>query len=88
MTFSYGRVQGNVNYSNKAIMWLVYREQVDGCTIRHARNRRAYRPPELPVSVRTVSELKRELSTSTLVACFTVITVYPIVTSLPWEATH
>jgi len=28
-----GRYTGNVNYSNKAIMWLVYREQTDGCTI-------------------------------------------------------
>ena len=39
---------GNVHYSNKAIKWLVYREQTDGCTIRHARNGREYRPPELP----------------------------------------
>jgi hypothetical protein len=29
-------------------MWLVYREQTDGCTIMHARNGREYRPPELP----------------------------------------
>ena len=28
-------------------MWLVKREQTDGCTIRHARNRHEYRPPEL-----------------------------------------
>ena len=39
---------GNVNYSNKAIMWLVYREEPDGCTIRHARNGQEYRPPDLP----------------------------------------
>jgi hypothetical protein len=39
----------NVKYSNKAIVWLVYREQTDGCTIRHARNGREYRPPELPL---------------------------------------
>ena len=39
---------GKVNYSNKAIMWLVYREQTDDCSIRHARNGREYRPPELP----------------------------------------
>jgi len=31
-----GGYTGNVNYSNKAIMWLVYQEQTDGCTIRHA----------------------------------------------------
>ena len=36
-----------VNYSNKSIMWLVSREQTDGCTIRHARNGREYRLPEL-----------------------------------------
>ena len=27
---------GNVNYSNKTIMYLVYREQINGCTILHA----------------------------------------------------
>ena len=36
---------GNFNYSNKAIMWLVYREQTGGCTIMHAKKRREYRPP-------------------------------------------
>ena len=35
-----GGYTGNVNHSNKAIMWLVYREQIDGCTIRHARSGR------------------------------------------------
>jgi len=29
-------------------MWLVYREQTDGCTIMNARNGPEYRPPELP----------------------------------------
>ena len=43
-----GGYTGNVNYSNKPIMSLVYREQTDGCTIMHARNGREYRPPELP----------------------------------------
>ena len=43
-----GGYTGNFNYSNKAFMWLVYREQTDGCTIRHARNGSEYRPPELP----------------------------------------
>ena len=33
-----GGYSGNVNYSKKAIMWLLYREQTDGCTILHARN--------------------------------------------------
>ena len=45
-----GRYTGNVNYSNKAIIWLVYREQTDGCTIRQARNGREYRPPDFPAS--------------------------------------
>jgi len=40
----------NVNYSNKAIMLLVYREKTDGCTIKHARNQHEYRLPELPRS--------------------------------------
>ena len=39
---------GNVNYSNKAITWLEYREQTDGCTIRQGRNGHDYGPPELP----------------------------------------
>ena len=43
-----GGYTGKVNYSNKAIMWLLYREQTDGCTIIHTRNGREYRPPELP----------------------------------------
>ena len=38
----------NINYSNKAMMWLVYRELTDACTILHARNGRDFRPPELP----------------------------------------
>jgi hypothetical protein len=42
---SAGVYTGNVNYSKKAIMWLVYREQVNGCTILHGRNGREYRLP-------------------------------------------
>ena len=30
-----GGYSGNVNYSKKATMWLVYREQLDGCRIMH-----------------------------------------------------
>ena len=43
-----GGYSGNVNYSSKAMMWLVNREPTDGCTILHARNGHEYRPPELP----------------------------------------
>jgi len=38
----------NNRYSKKALMWLLHMEQTDGCQIRHARNGREYRPPELP----------------------------------------
>ena len=33
-----GGYSGNVNYNQKALMWLVYREQLDGCRIMHGRN--------------------------------------------------
>ena len=58
-----GRYSRNVNYTNKAIMWLVYRELIDGCRILHARNGREYRPPEIPTWAWTVSALKREICT-------------------------
>jgi len=77
-----GGYTGNVNYSNKAIMWLVYREQTDGCTILHARNGREYRPPEIPNLSVDGLYAERELCTSSLVAYFTVVPVYPFVTSL------
>jgi hypothetical protein len=43
-----GEYTGNINYSRKDMMWLVYREQTDGCRIRHGRNGPEYRLPELP----------------------------------------
>jgi G:T-mismatch repair DNA endonuclease (very short patch repair protein) len=43
-----GGYSGNVNYSKKSIMWLIYKEQIDGCEIWHGRNGREYRLPELP----------------------------------------
>ena len=43
-----GGYSGNVNYSKKALMWLVYREQLDGCRIMHGRNGREQRLPPLP----------------------------------------
>ena len=43
-----GGYSGNVSYSKKALMWLVYREQLDGCRIMHGRNGREYRLPALP----------------------------------------
>jgi hypothetical protein len=43
-----GGYTGDVKYSKKAIMWLLYKEKVDGIKILHARNGREYRLPELP----------------------------------------
>ena len=38
----------NTNYSRKAIMWLLHMENTDVVVIKHARNGREYRLPELP----------------------------------------
>jgi hypothetical protein len=43
-----GGFTGNVNYSKKALMWLVYREKTDGCNILHGGNDRVYRLPDVP----------------------------------------
>jgi hypothetical protein len=43
-----GGYTGNMNYSKKTIMWLIYKEQEDKCKILHGRNGREYRLPELP----------------------------------------
>jgi hypothetical protein len=43
-----GGYSGNINYSKKAIMWLIYKEQMDNCKIMHGRNGLEYRLPELP----------------------------------------
>jgi hypothetical protein len=43
-----GGYTGNVNYSKKALMWLVHREQTDGCKILHGGNGREYRLPDVP----------------------------------------
>ena len=43
-----GGYSGNVNYSKKALMRLVYREQLEGCRIMHGMNGRTYRLPPLP----------------------------------------
>ena len=42
-----GGYSGNVIYSKKALMCLVYIEQLDGCRIMHGRNGREYRLPAL-----------------------------------------
>jgi G:T-mismatch repair DNA endonuclease (very short patch repair protein) len=42
-----GGYSANQRYSKKALMWLLHMEQTDDCQIRHARNGREYRPPEL-----------------------------------------
>ena len=38
----------NNNCSKKALMWLLHVQQTEGCRIRHARNGREYKLPELP----------------------------------------
>ena len=38
-----GGYSGNVNYSQKALMWLLYRELLNGCRILHGRNGGEYR---------------------------------------------
>ena len=43
-----GGYSGNVNYRKKAVMWLVYREQMDGYRKTHSRNGREYSFPALP----------------------------------------
>ena len=43
-----GGYSGNVNSSKKAMMWLVYREQLDGCRIMHGKNGREYKLPTFP----------------------------------------
>ena len=43
-----GGYSDNFNYSKKALMWLIYRDQTDVCQIMHGRDGRVYRPPELP----------------------------------------
>ena len=44
-----GGYSGNIYYSKKSLMWLVYREKTDGRRrILHGSNGREYRLPELP----------------------------------------
>jgi hypothetical protein len=43
-----GGYTGNVNYSENAFMWLVYREQTNGCKILHGGNGREYRLADGP----------------------------------------
>ena len=78
-----GGYTGNVNYRNTDIMWLVYREQTDGCTIMHARKGREYRPPEIPrLSVGVFWALTRNVYE--FFGClFHGIPIYLFVTSLP-----
>jgi hypothetical protein len=43
-----GGYTGDVKYSKKAIMWLLYKERLDEIKILQSRNGREYRLPELP----------------------------------------
>jgi hypothetical protein len=55
-----GSYSGNVKYGKKALMWLMYKEQTDGCKILHGRNGREYRLPELPHLCRWVLSRNKE----------------------------
>jgi hypothetical protein len=46
--FPTGGYTSNNKYNKKTIMWLLHMEQTYGLTIKHARNGREYRLPELP----------------------------------------
>jgi hypothetical protein len=43
-----GWYTGNVKYSKKALMWIVYWEETDGCRILHGGKGRVYRLPDIP----------------------------------------
>jgi hypothetical protein len=43
-----GGYSANHRYSKKALKWLLHMERMDECQIRHARNGREFKPPELP----------------------------------------
>jgi len=43
-----GGYSGNVNYSKRALIWLVYREMTDEFRIMHGRNGKEYRLPQHP----------------------------------------
>jgi hypothetical protein len=82
-----GGYKGNVNYSNKTMMCLVYREQTDGCHIPHGRNGREYWIPEQPnLSVDGFCAETR-LCMNFMVAIGTDICASHSVTSLLWQAT-
>jgi hypothetical protein len=81
-----GGYRGNVNYSKKAMMWLVYREQSDGCHILNGRNGREYRPPEQPNLNVEGFLRKQRLCVNLMAAIGTDIHVNHSVTSLQWSA--
>ena len=77
-----GDYSGNLNYSKKALMLLVYREVTDGCLLMYGRDVREYRLPKLP----NIIEIGFCAETRTLyefLGCFgTVIRACPSTTSL------
>jgi hypothetical protein len=83
-----GGYTSNINYNQKAMKWLVYREQTDGCYIQHGRNRREYRLPELPnLSVDGFcAETKQCMNLTAVIGM--AIHVSHSATSLQWPATH
>ena len=49
-----GGYPGYSRCSKKAMMWLLHIEKIDGLEIKHARNGREYRLPEVPIKLWTV----------------------------------
>ena len=68
----------NQNYNNKALMWILHREQTDGCTMMHARNGREFRIPEFPATVSTVIARKPRRSTNFWDVFGTAVNVNPM----------
>jgi len=85
-----GGYSGTVNYSKKALMWLVYREMMDGGgrKIMHVGNGREYRFPDPPNLVRTVSARRRGPCMNFSDVTTTVIYANPTVTSVRCEGTR
>jgi hypothetical protein len=81
-----GGYKGNINYSKKPMMWLVYREQTDGCHIQHGRNGRECRLPELPDLSVDVSVRKQKQYMNLMAVIIRVTHVKHSVTSLQWPA--
>jgi hypothetical protein len=83
-----GGYTGNKNYSRKAMTWLVYGEQTDGCHMRHGRNGREYRLPELSNFRWTVTVRKKRSYMNLSAVTDTATLASYSATRLQWQVTH